>query len=145
VSRYDKYDPRVGGFRAKLNAAWNSTSGPAGVTDLNRVLVVGINSSGRVVKATTVAECVGVLVLTGPKAAGDPVDVMTAGEIVELDGADIQGGTAASAGDKLWFDSTASRLTKTAPSAGTMGFYVGQLVEANRLIVRCGFYGGTDA
>lgn len=137
ISRYDKYDPRVGGFRAKLNAAWNSTSGPTGVTDLNRVLVVGINGSGRVVKAAAAVDCVGVIVLTGPKEAGDPVDVMTAGEIVEIDGDDFQGGAAPTAGQKVYYDATASRLTTTAPADATVGFYVGHMVEATRLVVRC--------
>lgn len=137
MSRYDKYDPRVGGFRAKLNADWNATSGPTGVTDLNRVLVVGINTSGRVLKAAAAINAVGVMVLTGAKAAGDPVDVMTHGEIVEIDGDDFQGGVAPTAGDKVYYDSTASRLTTTAPADATVGFYVGHMVEATRLVVRC--------
>lgn len=137
MSRYDKYDPRVGGFRAKLNADWNSTSGPTSATDLNRVLVVGINGSGRVLKAAAAVDAVGVLILTGAKLAGDPVDVMTAGEIVEVDGADFQGGSAPAAGAKVYFDATASRLTTTAPADATVGFYVGHMVEATRLVVRC--------
>ena len=147
MSRYDKYDPIAGGFRAPLNAAWTATSGPSGVTDLNRVIVVGINSSGKVVKATTPAAAVGVLILTGPKAAGDVVDVMTHGEIVEIDGADIQGGTAEAAGDKLYLDATASRLNDDAPAAGAVGFLVGWLVETGgtRLIVRCQHIGAVDA
>ena len=53
MSRIDKYGPLTGGFRAPLNAAWNATSGPSGVTDLNRVIVVALNGSGKVIKATT--------------------------------------------------------------------------------------------
>lgn len=137
MSRYDKYSPRAGGFRAKLNAAWNTTSGPGGVTDLNRVIVVELNASGRVIKATSAVTAVGVVILTGPKAAGDVVDVMTAGEIVEIDGNDVQGGVAPTAGQRYFFDATASRLALVAaPVAGTNYFLIGRMVEATRLVVR---------
>jgi len=143
VSRYDKVDPISGGFRAKLNAAWNATSGPAGVSDLNRVIVVELNGSGRLVKATSAVTAVGVVVLTGPKNAGDVVDVMTAGEIVEIDGNDVQGGVAPTAGQRYFFDATASRLALVgAPTAGTNYFLVGRTVEATRLVVRCGLLQG---
>ena len=138
MSRYDKYNPVSGGFRAALNAAWTATSGPTSATDLNRILVVGINGSGRVVKATTVALASGILILTGAKAAADVVDVMTDGEVVEMGAADMQSGVAPVAGAKLYFDATASRLTATAPGVGVNGFYVGQIIEAGRLVVRCG-------
>lgn len=145
MSRYDKYNPVSGGFRAPLYAAMTATSGPGGVTDLNRIHVVAINSSGRVIKATSVATASGIMIITSAKAAGDIVDVMTHGEIVEMDGADIQGGTAEAAGDKLYLDTTASRLANTAPAAGAVGFYVGQLIEADRLVVRCQHVGAVDA
>jgi hypothetical protein len=137
MSRYDKYNPVSGGFRAALNAAWTATSGPTSATDLNRILVVGVNGSGRVVKATTVALASGILILTSPKAAADVVDVMTDGEVVEISGTDMESGTAPTAGQKLWFNATASRLTSTAPTAGVAGFYVGQIIEVGRLVVRC--------
>ena len=137
MSRYDKYNPVSGGFRAPLNAAWTATSGPTSATDLNRILVVGLNGSGRVVKATTATAALGVLIVTAAKAAGDIVDVMTHGEIVELDGSDIQGGVAVAAGVKVYFDATASRLTTTVPADAAAGFLVGWTVEADRLVVRC--------
>lgn len=139
MSRYDKYDPRDGGFRAPLNAAWNATSGPSGVSDLDRILVVSLNGSGRVVKATSAAAAVGVVVLTRAMAAGEVVDVMTDGEIVELSTTDTQGAVAVTAGTKYYLDVTQGRLTSTAPTpAGTNGFYVGTTVEAGRLVVRTG-------
>lgn len=144
ISRYDKYDPKDGGFRAPLNAALTATSGPGGVTDLNRILVVGINSSGRILKSASIAACTGIIIATKAMAVADQIDVMTDGEVVEMDGSDIQGGTAGTAGQKLWYDSTASRLTATSPVAGAAGFYVGQLVEPGRLIVRCQYWGGVD-
>lgn len=138
MSRYDKYNPKSGGFRAALNAAWNATSGPASVTDLGRILVVTLNASGRVIKATAATDVAGVLIVNHAMAAGDIVDVMTDGEIVELAAADIQGATAPTAGTQYFFDATAARLAATAPGAGVNGFYVGRTVEASRLVVRCG-------
>lgn len=138
MSRYDKTSPINGTFRAKLNAAWTATSGPSSVTDLNRILVVSLNSSGRIIKAADVATASGLLIVHDvAAAAGDVHDVMTSGEIVEISGADMQSGTAPTAGQKLWFNATASRLTSTAPAAGVAGFYVGQIVEVGRLVVRC--------
>lgn len=143
MSRYDKYNPVSGGFRAKLNAAWTATSGPAGVTDLNRIIVVELNASGRVIKATSPVTAVGIVILTGAKAAGDVVDVMTAGEIVEIDGADVQGAVAPTAGQRYFFDATASRMALVAaPVAGTNYFILGRMVEATRLVVRCNWVQG---
>lgn len=138
MSRIDKYGPRTGGFRAPLNAAWNATSGPSSVTDLNRVIVVALNGSGRLIKAASGVTAVGVVCLSTAKAAGEMVDVMTAGEIVELDAADIQGATTPTAGTKYYFDATASRLSATAPLTAAIGYYVGTTVEAGRLVVRAG-------
>lgn len=141
MSRIDKYDPKSGGFRAPLNAALTATSGPSGVTDLNRILCVALNGSGRVIKATTAASVVGVICVGSAKAAGDIVDVMTAGEIVELAAADLQTGSPA-AGTKYFFDATASRLATTAPGTGVNGAVIGTTVEATRLVVRVGSFQG---
>ncbi len=138
MSRYDKYDPVSGGFRAPLNVAWTATSGPSGVTDLGRVIAVSLNGSGRVVKAASVGAAVGVVIVNGPLAAGDIVDVMTNGEIVELGAADLQAATAPTAGTRYYVDATAGRLTATAPGVGVNGAYVGTTVEAGRLVVRFG-------
>lgn len=143
MSRYDKYDPKSGGFRAPLNAAWNATSGPSSATDLFRVTAVALNGSGRLIRATTALMCVGIVVVHGAKNAGEPVDVMTDGEVIELDAADIQGATAPTAGTKYYFDATAGRLVaNAAPTAGTNYFYVGTTVEASRLVVRAGLVQG---
>jgi hypothetical protein len=141
LSRIDKWHPAIGTFRAPSNAVLSATSGPSGVTDLNRILCVGLNSSGRVIKAASVAACSGIIIATKPFAAGEMIDVFTLGEVAELDGNDIQGGVAATAGQKLYYDATASRLTATAPGVGVNGFYVGQVAldpigNATRLILR---------
>jgi hypothetical protein len=101
-------------------------------------MCVALNASGQVIKATTVAAASGILIVHAvAAAAGDVIDVMTHGEVVEISGADMQGGVAPTAGQKLYMDTTASRLTSTAPGAGVNGFYVGQVVEVGRLVVRC--------
>jgi hypothetical protein len=78
-ARYDKYDPISGGFRANLAAA---------ITDPNQIgvpLAVGLNASGKVVLGSGATGVRGVLVADQAKAANEVVDVMTAGEIVDLD------------------------------------------------------------
>lgn len=78
MARYDKYDPKVGGFRAQLAVDWL-------LADINKVVPVGLNVDGQVVKGAGQTGILGVLVLTRVIKAGDePVDVMTGGEIVEF-------------------------------------------------------------
>lgn len=143
LSRFDKTNAQVGNFRAPLNAAWNATSGPTAATDLNRVTAVALNGSGRVIRATTALMCVGIIIVNQPMAAGDIIDVMTFGEIVELAAADLQAATAPVAGTKYYADLTAGRLVaNAAPTAGTNYFYVGTTVESTRLVVRAGLVQG---
>jgi len=150
MARYDKYDPRDGGFRAPLNMDLTATSGPGSAgtptnSDLSKVLVVGLNGSGRLVKATSTVIPRGVIIANGPMAAGDIADVMTHGEIVELAAVDLQAATAPVAGTGYYHENTAARLAATAPAAGAVGFLVGWTVEAGRLIVRCQHVGSVDA
>lgn len=83
MARYDKYDPKSGGFRALLAADLPATSktgngNPRGVTlDANGRAVIG--SAGN-------TGTVGVVCTTRNMVAGDPIDVMTHGEIVEFAG-----------------------------------------------------------
>lgn len=77
MARYDKYDPKVGGFRAALAADYL-------LANVEKVLAVGLDSSGRVVVGAGQTGVVGVLVLTKARKAGEVVDVMTAGEIVDF-------------------------------------------------------------
>lgn len=126
MARYDKYDPVSGGFRAPLAADW-------AVADYGTPFGVGLDATGRVVKGAGQTGVVGVLVVDGrvtagvlksePKKAGDVVDVMTGGEIVECTGlvaGDAYGAVAASG--------------VLAPTAGLP--QVGHTVEATRLVVR---------
>lgn len=136
--RYDKYDPISGGFRAKLNA--DLTFDAAGSVG---PIVVSLNASGRVVVGTAgQSGFVGVLVKAVPMTpslgniagtvnaavpiggkAGDVVDIMTQGEIVDVAG--LAAGTAYYAKA----DGTLSTLSADGP-------YVGHTVEATRLVVR---------
>ena len=125
MARYDKYDPISGGFRAPLNADW-------AVADYGVPIGVGLNATGRVVKGAGATGVLGVLVVDGrveagvvksqPKKAGDIVDVMTDGEIVDV--ASLNAGTAYVAN------------TTTGALATATGTYVGHTVEASRLVVR---------
>lgn len=120
MARYDKYDPVSGGFRAPLAADWadNQKATPFGVA---------LDGNGRVVKVSAVDTAKGVLVIDSAKSAGDIVDVMTSGEIVEVTG--LTAGT-------TYFTHTDATLVNTAPSAGVNKVQVGHTVEATRLVVR---------
>lgn len=144
MARYDKYEPIAGGFRALLGAALTLTNGGIGP------VAVSLNASGRVVVGTAgQSGIVGVLVknvargpvgpwgtsLSGgtPNAnapigaqAGDAVDVMTNGEIVDLDT------TAFPAGSKIY--AAADGTLSTTGGAGK--FLIGFTVNAGRLVVR---------
>ena len=123
MARYDKYDGTCGGFRAALSADWAAA-------DYGVPFGVGLNSSGRVVKGAGVTGVLGVLVVDGvveggtiktePKKAGDIVDVMTDGDIVE---------TGQAAGTKIAANTTTGVL-------GATGTLVGFTVEAGRMVVR---------
>ena len=142
-AKYDKYEPIAGGFRALLNAALPLTSG-------GYFGAVSLNATGRVVTGTAgQSGLVGVVVknaATGPVGRwdtslrsgvpnpyapigtqpGDVVDIMTNGEIVDLDP------TAFPAGRKVY--TNAAGVISTTGGAGT--FLVGFTVEAGRLVVR---------
>lgn len=143
MARYDKYEPIAGGFRARLNAALTLTAG-------SFMGAVSLNASGRVVVGTAgQSGFVGILVKNVAKGpigqwgtdlaagtpnayapigaqAGDAVDIMTSGEIVDLDT------TAFPAGTKIYANADGTLTT----TGGTGDILVGWTVEAGRLIVR---------
>lgn len=119
MARFDKYDPISGGFRAPLNADYTGAAAPVGV---------GLNTSGRVVvgvSAAAIGIC-GVICQPKNRKAGDIIDVMTSGEIVEFSG---------SAGVAYTANTTTGVISNAAASATQQA--VGFTVEATRLIVRC--------
>lgn len=128
MSRYDKYNPKVGGYRAPLAADWPANK-------VEHVVGVGHDANGRVVVGSGVTGVKGVVVLTKARKAGEIIDVMTAGEIVEFGPSDsgsdagVDFGTAATE----YFSDAAGVVTDT---SATGSFYVGHTVGAQRLIVR---------
>lgn len=144
MAKYDKYEPIAGGFRALLGAALTLTNGGIGP------VAVSLNASGRAVVGTAgQSGIVGVLVknvakgpvgpwgtsLSGgtPNAnapigaqAGEVVDIMTNGEIVDLNP------TVFVAGTKFY----AAADGTISATGGTGKYLIGFTVEAGRLVVR---------
>lgn len=143
MARYDKYEPIAGGFRAKLNAALTLTNG-------GYFGGVSLNASGRALAGSGgQTGIVGVLVKNvsrgpvGPRGlalnggtpnpyapigaqAGDAVDIMTNGEIVDLDKTVFVAGT-------NFFAAADGSISAT---GGTGKTPIGFTVEAGRLVVR---------
>lgn len=115
MSRIDKTEPNVGSFRAPLNAALTGGAAPLGV---------GINGSGRVVVGAGTTGVVGVIVSPYDKAAGDIIDVLKLGQLVEFGGA---------AGTKYTANTTTGVITSGAASATQK--VIGHTVEADRLVL----------
>lgn len=151
MARYDKYDPISGGFRAPLAANLTLTGGNFGPK------AVSLNASGKVVVGTAgTTGLVGILVKNAARGpwgptqwsqfgisaiggmpnpatavgcmAGDIVDIMTSGEIVDLAGSGITG---LAAGQPIYCTADGD-LTNVL----TGNTKVGYTVEANRMIVR---------
>ncbi len=118
MARIDKYDPVGGGFRAPLAANHAATSA-------GNPVAVGLDVNGRVVDGAGNSGILGVLVLTREKVAGDVVDVMTDGEVVEFVGVAGTVYTAADAGGVI-----------AAIAVGAGRTRIGHTVEATRLVVR---------
>ena len=116
TARYDKYDPISGGFRAVLAVALDATK--VGVP-----LGVGLDGNGRVDNTAPASGVLGVLVVDSPKVIGDVVDVMTSGEIVDVEGL--------AAGTVYFADAAAGAI-----GTDNTDVRVGHTVEATRLVVR---------
>jgi len=123
MSRYDKYGPKTGGFRAATSIAWTSA-------DFGKIFGVGLNASGQIVKGAGNSGILGVCIVTEAKAIGAILDVMTGGEIVEATLSD--GTTAIAAGTAVYSVPADGTLTVTATANKKIGF----TVEATRLVVR---------
>lgn len=113
--RYDKYDPISGGFRAPLAAAIDATN-------VGKLLPVGLDANGRAVVGAGNTGVKAALVVDKPKVAGDVVDCMTDGEIVDVTG--LAAGT-------NQYGSAAGAVTQT-----NTDVYLGHTVEATRLVIR---------
>lgn len=142
MAKYDKYEPIAGGFRAKLGAALPLTNGGFfGAVSLNstgRALVGNSGQTGIVgVTVKNVARGpVGPwgLSLEGTPNANAPIgaqpndviDIMTSGEIVDLDK------TVFIAATKFYAKADGS----ISATGGTGSVPIGHTVEAGRLVVR---------
>lgn len=116
MARIDKTDSAVGVVRAALAADID----PA---DYGKVLGVGINSAGRLVKGSGTSGVIGVIIPDRTRRkAGMVTDIFVLGDVVENAGL--------TAGTKYYADA-AGVLSTT-----NTGTYVGFTVEADRLIVR---------
>lgn len=123
MARYDKYDPKDGGFRAPLAADLPATT----ATGNGNPIGVGLDANGRVVLTNGNLDMLcGVLVTTKDMKAGEIVDIMTDGEIVEM--------TGVGAGVVITGANAGGKVDATAPGAGRTR--VGHTVEATRLVVR---------
>lgn len=122
MARYDKYDPFSGGFRALLADDFDKE-------DLNKVIGVGLDADGHVVPGAGQSGVRGVLILTKARRAGDVVDVMTDGEIVDLHEGDAS--LTPVAGTRYYVSDSTGALSTT-PSTNL----VGTTVAAQRLVVR---------
>lgn len=124
MARFDKYDGKVGGFRAPLEAA-------IATADVGKIYAVSINSSGRAVVGGPAQTAIsGLICAVRPMAAGEPIDVMTAGEIEE---ATETAGTAFTLGAPVF-----AHADGTVDDTSTNGVAVGVTVtRATRLVVRC--------
>lgn len=125
MARIDKYDPISGGFRARLGFA------PV-ADDVGDVIGVTIDGTGLAQKASA-ANAEAVICLSSLLNQNDPVDCMTAGEIVDIGAGNNVTGFAAGA---KAFAAASGAIGVTAPGAGTNGVSIGTFVEAWRLIVR---------
>lgn len=112
--RIDKYDPVSGGFRAPLNAAYTGSATAVGAS---------INTSGRVLPgAVGNTGFVGILCKPDNAVAGEVIDIMTHGEIVDA---------GLAAGTTYYLNATTGAIQTTQTI-----YYVGHTVEATRLVVR---------
>lgn len=122
MSRFDKYDPFDGGFRARLNAALTSSN-------VGKIYAVSINTSGRVViGGAGLIDIRGLICPTEAMAAGAQIDVMTDGEIGDA----TETAATAFTGGALVYAHIDGTVDDTAASGKAMGF----TVETTRLIVR---------
>lgn len=120
MSRFDKYSGVTGGFRAKLAAA-------VVLADVGVIKGVSINGSGLAVQgASAIGTYRGLICADVVFAAGQAIDIMTDGEIVEV--------PTFTAGQAVYIDVATGLLTATA----TSNQFVGHMVEAGRLVVRLG-------
>lgn len=123
MARFDKYDPMVGGFRAPLAAA-------IAQADVGKIQAVSIDTNGRAAIGGAAQTAIsGLICPVRAMEAGEPIDVMTAGEIEE---ATETAGTAFTLGAPCF-----AHADGTVDDTSTNGVPIGITVtRATRLVVR---------
>lgn len=124
MARIDKTESAIGVFRAPLAGDYAGSETPVGV---------GLDVNGRVVIGAGVSGIVGLLVKPPlniqaplfPYKAGNPIDVLTNGELVNFAGV---------AGTRYTVNTGTGVISSAAPSVSQIA--IGWTVEATRLIVR---------
>lgn len=116
MARIDKYDGVAGGFRAPLAADWAGSVTP---------IAFGLDVNGRAVPGAGTSGIKGVVCKPDTLKAGQPIDIMTNGELVEFAGA---------AGTTYTANTTTGVISSAAASVSQI--VVGFTVEATRLVVR---------
>ncbi len=115
MARIDKSNPEAGTTRAPLAAAYTGAAAPLGV---------GLDVNGRVVAGAGNSGIIGVICIPTDRNAGEIIDVMRNGELVEFAGV---AGTAYAA------NTTTGVISSAAASATEIS--IGHTVEATRLVV----------
>lgn len=130
MARIDKYEPHIGGTRARLAAAWL-------LANVGKIVAVGLDANGRAVVGAGASGIIGVCVLQATHPAGHQIDILQRADIVEVATSDITGVVA---GKKVYMNAAGvmavTAITTAIGVAGTNGYYVGHTVEADRLVLR---------
>ena len=130
MSRYDKYEPYSGGTRALLAEDFVDPK------DFNKAIGFGLNAAGLAVKGAGNSGIVGIVCLGEKFYAGDVIDIMTDGDIVDFKPykASDSTETDATPGTKYYIQDDGSVNTTNT------GKYAGVTVEGkngfHRLVVR---------
>ena len=132
MSRFDKYDPISGGFRGKLKLAF----AVATALDKERIFGVSIEAAtGLVILGGASTAIRGIVNVREPKAAGDVVDIMTHGEIVDAFFLN-DGSTATVLGTVYYVDNVTGAITATSTSNKQIGVRVVDTPDKGRMIIR---------
>jgi hypothetical protein len=132
MGRFDKYDPISGGFRGKLKVALSVST----ALEKERIFGVSIEAAtGLVILGGAATAIRGIINVRESKAAGDVVDVMTSGEIVDEFFLN-DGSTATVLGTAYYVDNVSGAITATTTSNKQIGVRVADTPDKGRIIVR---------
>lgn len=129
MARMDKIEPRAGSFRAPLAANWAANMA-------GKIVGVGLNGSGRLVAGAGATGVIAVLCLTEAKNAGDMVDAMREGDIVDFE--TLADGTTPVTAGAHYYAAAADGVVSTTNTGTKIGFTVaddGTLGFRGRLVV----------